>query len=330
MALVGLSALIHPTTAIWFAVLLGPAVVVSMPSLRRPLLACAAAGAVLAGWALLGPLRARLVIMDDLWVSAFADKDYVFPTAWPVETWALNLMLPALIFWIWRVRARTETLSMDPGIMAGAAALLTSFLISLPFIQMRVALAVQLQTSRVFWLLDLLATVYLTWWLVDRPSATPAATHRRRVVVVALLAVLTVGRGGYIVLFEHPERGFARMGLPASDWQKAMDWLRVQSLGAHVLADPNHAFTYSTGVRIGAERDVLLEAGKDSAMALYARDVAVRVAERSAAIGDFGRMTPERARELAGRYDLDYLVTEADLALPLAYRNAQFRIYSLK
>ncbi len=330
MALVVLSALIHPTTAMWFAVLLGPALFVSMPSLRRPLAACAAIVALVASWALLGPLRSRLAIMDDLWISAFAGKDYVFPTAWPVSTWALNLMLPALIVWMVRVRTRTATAWMDSGMVAGATALLASFLISLPFIHWHVALAVQLQTSRVFWLLDLLATIYLTWWVVDRPSATPAATHRRRVMVVALLAVLTVSRGSYIVFVEHPERRLARMGLPATDWQDAMDWLRSQPLDTHVLADPNHAFKYSTSVRIGAERDVLLEGGKDSAMALYARDVGVRVVDRSAAIGDFARMTPDRARELAARYDLDYLVTEADLPLPLAYRNAQMRIYSLK
>ena len=30
------------------------------------------------------------------------------------------------------------------------------------------------------------------------------------------------------------------------------------------------------------------------------------------------------------RYDLDYLVTESDLPLPVAYRNQQFRIYALR
>jgi hypothetical protein len=54
------------------------------------------------------------------------------------------------------------------------------------------------------------------------------------------------------------------------------------------------------------------------------------VVERTAAIGDFSQLTAERALALAAQYDLDVLVTEADLALPLAYRNAQFRIYSLK
>ena len=37
-----------------------------------------------------------------------------------------------------------------------------------------------------------------------------------------------------------------------------------------------------------------------------------------------------RARRSRARYDLDYLVTEADLPLPVAYRNEQFRIYSLR
>ena len=40
-------------------------------------------------------------------------------------------------------------------------------------------------------------------------------------------------------------------------------------------------------------------------------------------------MTADRARELAARYDLDYLVFEKDLPLPIAYRNGRFKVYSL-
>jgi hypothetical protein len=54
------------------------------------------------------------------------------------------------------------------------------------------------------------------------------------------------------------------------------------------------------------------------------------VLERTAAIGDFGALTPERAQQLARQYDLHYLVTEAELPLPLAYRNARFRVYVLR
>jgi len=41
-------------------------------------------------------------------------------------------------------------------------------------------------------------------------------------------------------------------------------------------------------------------------------------------------LTADRARDLARQYDLDFLVTTAELALPVAYRNDQFRIYSLR
>jgi hypothetical protein len=87
---------------------------------------------------------------------------------------------------------------------------------------------------------------------------------------------------------------------------------------------------YGTSVRVSAQRDVLLEEVKDSALAIYSRQVAERVVERTQAIGDFPSLTPEHAKELARRYDLDFLVTDADLDLPIAYRNRQFRIYSLR
>lgn len=109
-----------------------------------------------------------------------------------------------------------------------------------------------------------------------------------------------------------------------------MAWLRRQPRDTHVLADPGHGWKYGTSVRVSAERDVLLEEVKDSALAIYSREVAVRVVDRTQSVGDFASLTAEHARELARRYDLDFLVTESDLALPLAYSNAQFRIYSLR
>ena len=80
---------------------------------------------------------------------------------------------------------------------------------------------------------------------------------------------------------------------------------------------------------MSAGRDVLLEEVKDSAVAIYSRDVGRRVVERTRAIGDFSTLTAARARDLARRYDLDYLVTEADLPLPAAYVNGRFHIYAL-
>jgi uncharacterized membrane protein len=118
--------------------------------------------------------------------------------------------------------------------------------------------------------------------------------------------------------------------LAESPWEDAMRWVSHQAVGAHVLADPGHSWKYGTSVRVSATRDVFLEDVKDSAIAIYSRDVAHRVVERAAAIGDFTTMTPDRARELATKYDLNYVVTEGRLDLPVAYENAQFRIYALK
>ena len=108
-----------------------------------------------------------------------------------------------------------------------------------------------------------------------------------------------------------------------------MRWIKAQPAKSHVLADPGHAWKYGTSVRVSAERDVFLEEVKDSAIAIYSRDVALRYNERLMAVGDFNQLSVERASELAARYDLDYLVAETDFPLRLAYRNKRFKVYSL-
>lgn len=128
---------------------------------------------------------------------------------------------------------------------------------------------------------------------------------------------------------EHPGRPVVQVGLPRDGWYDAMDWLRRQPVSTHVLADPSHAWRYGTSVRVAAGRDVYLEEVKDTAMAMYSRRVAIRVAERIGAIGDFNALTPASARGLAARFGLDFLVTERTMELPLAYRNAEFAIYRL-
>jgi hypothetical protein len=40
-------------------------------------------------------------------------------------------------------------------------------------------------------------------------------------------------------------------------------------------------------------------------------------------------LSAARAHDLSARYGVDYLVTEADLPLPEAYRNRQFHVYAL-
>jgi hypothetical protein len=121
-----------------------------------------------------------------------------------------------------------------------------------------------------------------------------------------------------------------QVGLPPGEWQDAMAWLSHTPSDTHVLADPSHAWRDGTTVRVSAGRDVFLEEVKDTAMAMYSRRVAMRVAERIGALGEFGALTPDSARALADRFDLDFLVTERALDLPVAYRNARFNVYRLR
>ena len=69
-------------------------------------------------------------------------------------------------------------------------------------------------------------------------------------------------------------------------------------------------------------------------MAMYDRAIAMRVAERTAALGRL-RRHDDRAtlRALDDRYDLDVLRRAragAPFDLPVLYRNAQFVIYDLR
>jgi hypothetical protein len=187
-----------------------------------------------------------------------------------------------------------------------------------------VAVAVQFQLSRVFWVVDLLVAIYGL-------AAFGESLSARGVKVLAMvLLAFSIARGTFIIQREHAERSLFQLSLPDTPWTDAMRWIARQPIDVHVLADPGHSWKYGSSVRVAAERDVLLEDVKDSAIAMYNRDLAVRVVERRRALGDFPSLSSEAARALAARYDLNYLVTEGALDLPEVYRNAQFRIYVLK
>jgi hypothetical protein len=42
--------------------------------------------------------------MDEVWLAALADKTYLFPAAWPLDAWILNLGYIAVIVTIYRLR----------------------------------------------------------------------------------------------------------------------------------------------------------------------------------------------------------------------------------
>lgn len=326
LALVAVAFAIHPTTAMWFAIWIGVAVLVSERAWRTPMQAIAAAGAGVALWAVtLGPLRGHLARMDPLWASALAGKDYIFPSDWNASFWLVNLSYLGVAFAVyWLRRRRGVAAPRETGLIAGGAALVAVFLISWPFMLGGVALALQLQTSRVFWMLDFLAAISLAWLFAEAPRSL---TLRRAAVAIAIAAA--IGRGIFVWGSEHAGNPIARMGFPQDNWTDVMKWISQTPADTHVLADPGHAWKYGSSVRVAGERDVYLEEVKDLALALYSRDIAVEALQRIADVRDFESFTPEQLRVLAARYDLDYLVSDHDVDLPVVYRNDQFRVYDL-
>ncbi len=322
IGLVAFSGFIHVTTGLWFAVLVGVAIARLARNFRRLAVGGAIAAVAVLVWAgLAGPLRGSFATMDAAWLAAVAGKDSLFSSDWPVWAWAANLLLIVAAWAAHSARQRQGTASIDEhALLWGATALVALFLVTLPLVLAKVALPVQLQISRLFWLVDFVALICV---IGITGRGRPA-----RLVAAALTAV-AVARGGYVMAVEHSERPLFAVHLPASDWEDAMTWIKAQPIDSHVLADPGHAWKYGTSVRVAAERDVLVEEVKDSAIAIYSRDVALRFTERVRAVGDFEQLTAERARDLARRYDLDYLVSETDRPLPLAYRNQRFRVYRL-
>jgi hypothetical protein len=69
---------------------------------------------------------------------------------------------------------------------------------------------------------------------------------------------------------------------------------------------------------------------KDSALAMYSPAVAARVVSRLRLTQDFRTMTSDRARALARSEGLDYMVTEAEIDLPLAFQSGRLRVYDLR
>src|SRR5205085_5251630 len=94
------------------------------------------------------------------------------PLQWPINVWVTNLLpLPIIVYGWQRRRAAGVLAPGETPLVVGAVALFVLFLCWLPFDVAHVALAVQVQLSRVFWILDVFATVYVVWWLAEgRPE----------------------------------------------------------------------------------------------------------------------------------------------------------------
>lgn len=321
------AALLHPTTTLWFGVWLGTAAVVAGRPRPARLLALAAAGAALVAWAAVwGPLAGRLAIMDGEWLRVLADKDYLFPARWPASAWIVNGAYVPVIWYLHRRRSAAGVArTPEAGLVAGALVLAVVFLAGAMLNSAGIAIAIQLQPARVFWMLDLLAVVYVVWALADAPP--PA--RRRPALALAVVLAATTARAAYVMRVEFPDRPLFQADV-SGDWGRVMTWARTTPADSGWLADPNHAALYGTSVRMAAGRDVLVEGVKDQAIGMYDRRIALRTRDRLAEIQDFNALSAARARELAARYGLSYLITERPLALPLAFASGRIRIYDLR
>ncbi len=329
LGLAVVSATLHPTTAALFVGIIGVGIVVSEPRARGPAIGMGvAAGAALAAGVAGGLFS--IATMDAPWLTLLGTKDYVFPTRWSFDTWAINLLGPVVLVAAGVSRHRAGLMRpRELGLLAGCLALVAGFLASLPFIASGVALALQLQTSRVFWPVETVATLSLVWLLVDRPARLDSRAWLPRA-VVALLAAVSLSRAVYVGFIESPDRPTVAVELPGDDWTTALGWIRDRTpTNTYVLADPAHAWRLGTAVRIGAERDVFLEETKDLAMAMYSRDAAQRVTTRIDSTQGFAGMTPAALTALAAREGLDVFVTERTLDLPVAHRVGGITVYRL-
>lgn len=321
--------LVHPTTAFWFIVWLGVATWFARPEWRKALAGCAAALAAAGGLALWrGPLAGRLAPMDADWLAVIADRDYLFPLAWPVDVWVTNLIAVPVIVFCWRKRARARlTVAGETPLVVGALALAVIFFAWLPLSAAHVAIAVQMQVTRVFWMIDFLGTIYLVWAIAE---GTAGALGRRAAVAAGVILALSAGRGIYGCFIQFPDRRVLAMDIQHRDWRDAMAWARTTDPGSGWLADPHHAALYGSTVRAAGHRDVLIDLLKDPAIAMYDRAIAMRLADRQRALATLGWDTADGARALARRYGLDYLVIDRRLDLPLAHQAGSLFIYRIR
>jgi len=320
------AAAFHPTTALWFAVWLGVATFIADRATRLVLGGLAAVTLVAGLWALtVGPLAGRLQPMDPDWLATLATKDYLFPIGWPAFAWIFNLGTVILLAGAFVVRTRAGLVrDRERALVAGCFSLAAIFSTAVLLQYFNVALAIQLQPARTFWMFDFLATIFIVWLLAESGDA-----RQRRALVLCLVVLAFSLTRSYYVLTELDRRPF-RLDIPDDDWGRVMRWARTTDKRSGWLADPMHAVLYGTSVRVAGERDVFVEGVKDAAIGMYDRAVAMRTAERMRELSNLERVTADDARALASRYDLDFLVTSAVIDLPVAFTSGELRVYRLR
>ena len=329
LALAAAAFVVHPTTGGWFIVWIAVALGVrTMPSWRVAG-AAAVVGVVglLAVWIGAPDLFAT---MDAAWLDVLGSRQYLFTSEWSWATWIANLLPPAALIGLFIARARRGLVdAAERGVFAGSMALLAIFALTLPLVAAHVALAVQFQVSRVLWPIEFLATVYVIWAVAEGPWLS---TRQARIVPILLVAILAVGsatRGAYILVVE-THRPLARLDLPDGDWQRVATWARTSTPeSARFLVDPTDLDRAGVSFRVAAGRDIFIEPSKDPSIAMYSRDIAMRVKERQAALPDFSLVTVDMLRTVTARYGLTHFVTVRNFPFTPVFHSGRLQVYLL-
>jgi hypothetical protein len=128
---------------------------------------------------------------------------------------------------------------------------------------------------------------------------------------------------------EFPERTLFERDV-SGDWGQVTSWIRSTPKDSSWLADPLHAALYGTSLRMAAGRDVFVEGTKDAAIGMYDRSVALRTRERLQRVALFREMSADQLRAVGRDYQLDYLICEAEMPLPLVFQSGAIRVYRLR
>src|SRR5262249_21343195 len=155
-------------------------------------------------------------------------KDYLFPLEWPAYVWALNLLyIPVIILVFGRRRAAGLLSRAEIGLVVGCLSLVPVFAVVLAMNATHVALGVQLQSPRLFWMLAFLATIYMVWWLAEGGAFS---VRRARAVALAV-TVASASRGAYVKI-RFSDRPAVQFDIPQNDWGRAMAWARATPAGS--------------------------------------------------------------------------------------------------
>ena len=235
---------VHPTTALWFGVWVGVALVAADDA------AAAVAARRRRRWRRSSPsgpsAGARSAPRWSAWTTpgsgVLAGKDYLFATAWPADMWALAAAVcrgPGRRRS--RVRRRLGVAHPREGAMRPGPrrARRRSSLVTLPFVAARVALAVQFQVSRVFWMLDFTAhasTPCGRWPTRGRRRCAAPAGRRAGRPPWRASSSVAGGRPRRVGDVGRASRAPSRAGRPAAGRLAGRDGLAAAPAGWHARA----------------------------------------------------------------------------------------------